>query len=87
MGKLISNELFSKELRTNNVIDFLSLSKSRLVTSRFPVASTTNVCPSVFTGNVNLRPVLSESGAASAKGMVIDKTIRKINNYFIMQRL
>ena len=54
------------------MIDFLSLSKSRLVTSRFPVASTTNVCPSVFTGNVNLRPVLSESGTASAKGMVTD---------------
>ena len=69
------------------MINFLSLSKSRLVTSRFPVASTTNVCPSVFTGNVNLRPVLSESGAASANGIVIDKTIRKINNFFIMQRL
>ncbi|GIT55919.1 MAG: hypothetical protein Ct9H300mP17_10780 [Candidatus Nitrosopelagicus sp.] len=68
------------------MIDFLSLSKSRLVTSRFPVASTTNVCPSVFTGNVNLRPVF-QKGSASAKGMVIDKTIRKINNFFIMQRL
>ena len=43
-----------------------STEDSSLYANSEPVDSTTNVCPSVFTGNVNLRPVLSESGTASA---------------------
>ena len=75
---LISNELFSIELKTNNVIDFFSLSKSRFVTSRLPVTSIKNEWPSVLIGNVDFNPVLSDNWTASANGIDIDTDLSPI---------
>jgi hypothetical protein len=66
------------------MIVFSFLLKSRLLISKLAVASIVNDRPSVFTGNVNFNPVISEIGTASTAGT--ENIIKRINKNFIMQQ-